>query len=57
MTPGNQASNVSKILIKRVVPIPCFIKTANGGNRIFRIIVSSDITFIFYSLLRYMSYI
>ena len=56
MTPGNQASKVNKMLIKSVVPTPCFIKTASGGNKIFRIIVSNDITYIFYSILRYRSY-
>lgn len=42
MTPGNQASNVNSILTNKVELTPCFRKTASGGNRIFKMIVSSD---------------
>ena len=43
MTPGNQANSVNNKLIKKVVPKPCFKNTANGGKRIFNIIVNRDI--------------
>ena len=45
MTPGNQANMVSKMLINKVDPTPCFMNTANGGNKMFRIMVSNDMLF------------
>lgn len=50
ITPGIQANSVSKILIKNALPIPCFKKTARGGSRIFKIIVSNDILIFFWNL-------
>lgn len=47
ITPGNQANRVSNKLTKNVVPIPCFMNTAKGGKRIFKIIVNSDIVYVF----------
>jgi len=47
MTPGNQASKVKRTLTRKVVPNPCFKKTAKGGSIIFKIIVTSDILFVF----------
>lgn len=41
--PGIQAKAVSMTLIKNVVPKPWVIKTAKGGKRILRIIVTNDI--------------
>lgn len=35
------------MLINRVVPTPCCIKTATGGNKRFNIMVRSDILFYF----------
>ena len=43
ITPGSQPIMVRTTLIKKVVPRPCCIKTANGGNKMFRIIVNKDI--------------
>ena len=43
MTPGNQPMIVNTTLIKKVVPKPCFKNTANGGNKMLRMIVSKDI--------------
>lgn len=43
ITPGIQPTIVSMILIRKAEPIPCFIKTARGGNNIFKIIVNGDI--------------
>ena len=34
---------VSIMLIKKALPIPCFINTAAGGKRIFNTIISGDI--------------
>ena len=42
MTPGNQPSNVNRMLISKVDPTPCFINTAKGGKSKFKIIVSKD---------------
>lgn len=42
MTPGSHASKVNRTLIRKVVPRPWFIKTANGGKRMFKTIVISD---------------
>lgn len=36
------------ILTKKVVPRPCFKKTANGGSKMFKIMVSKDITVQFF---------
>ena len=47
MTPGNQANNVNSMLTNKVMPIPCFKKTASGGSKIFRIIVRIDIVYVF----------
>lgn len=43
MTPGIHASNVNNTLIKKVAPSPCFRNTANGGSKMLRMIVNSDI--------------
>ncbi len=43
MTPGIQPMMVSMTLIKKVLPKPCFINTANGGNSMLRSIVNTDI--------------
>lgn len=48
MTPGIQANMVSKMLINKVDPIPCFINTARGGNKMFRIMVSNDIIYLYW---------
>lgn len=50
MTPGIQPIKVSIILTTRVVPTPCFKKTAKGGKKIFNRIVTNDIDFIFKEL-------
>ena len=56
MTPGIQPMMVSNKFIKKVVPKPCFKKTANGGNKILRIIVSSDIEFDFKLIIQFSAY-
>jgi hypothetical protein len=50
ITPGIQAKSVSNTLIKNVLPIPCFKKTARGGSKMFKIIVSSDIMNSFFGI-------
>lgn len=51
MTPGIQPMIVRITLIKNVVPRPCFKKTAKGGNKILRMIVSNDIGYILMKIL------
>ena len=46
MTPGNQPMMVRMMLTTKVPPNPCFIKTAAGGNMMFKIIVKSDMFFV-----------
>ncbi len=44
MTPGIQPISVRRMLIKNVPLKPCFKNTANGGNKILRMMVSKDIS-------------
>ena len=45
ITPGIQPKAVNNKLIKNVTPSPCFMNTANGGNRMFKTTVRIDIAF------------
>ena len=47
ITPGSHPKAVSKRLIKKVTPNPCFKNTAKGGINIFSKIVSNDIMYVF----------
>jgi len=40
MTPGSQPTKVKRRLIKNSEPNPWFRNTANGGNKIFNIMVN-----------------
>lgn len=53
ITPGNQPMMVNTTLIRKVVPKPCFKKTANGGKNIFNNIVRIDIIYCFKFLQSY----
>ncbi len=46
MLPGKIPSSVSKMLITRVGPTPTVVKTAKGGTKIARIILSKFILFL-----------
>jgi len=46
--PGIQPKAVNSKLIRKVTPRPCFIKTAKGGNKIFKMIVNIIIFLIGY---------
>jgi hypothetical protein len=43
VTPGSHAKRVSKRLITKVLPIPCFKNTASGGRIMFKMMVRIDI--------------
>ena len=43
MTPGSHIKMVRIKFIRNVVPKPCLRKTANGGNKILKMMVSKDI--------------
>ncbi len=45
--PGSHASMVKSMLIKKADPSPWFIKTARGGKRMFKIMVTNDIIVLF----------
>lgn len=51
MTPGIHPIKVKTMLISKVVPTPCFIKTAKGGKRMLRTIVKIDISIAIYRTL------
>lgn len=54
MTPGIHPMSVSKMLTRNVVPIPCFMKTAKGGNKIFKMIVTNDMNSCFYLVAKWL---
>ena len=47
MTPGSHIKMVR--IIRNVVPKPCLRKTANGGNKILRIIVNKLMVVCFFN--------
>ena len=55
ITPGTQANNVSIKLSSNLTLSPVFIKTASGGSRTQRIIVSNDIVSLFICLFSFQS--
>ena len=49
MTPGSHIKMVRIKFIRNVVPKPCLRKTANGGNKILRIIVNKLMVVCFFN--------
>ena len=49
MTPGSHIKMVRIKFIRNLVPKPCLRKTANGGNKILRIIVNKLMVVCFFN--------